>query len=373
MSRQGSRSKRRTPDSTYDELIEASSKRRKILDESTLEAERPIALPSARLPDPDEAAFVQGLLQGLIPITMHGGTGGKGGDAAILGSGGRGGVGQGPRLIENFLGSVTIHYTDMAGQVHRSNPGIGRIVEGLTNIRDGVVEVGGQTRDQVKEFFRWLRSFFSVNSHIPRGVSYHLFCVIDPAGDPIPIPVDRCRDYLTLHDFICINMRQRAGCRYIEDEAYELVGGDGRFIRPEEFTETVTVGTVLEISILQRQIHEMTQNTVCPCCHGTRATLLEDGWFKCFNTTCAKKFQTGEKLRDSGPAAYFSFSTFLLALNEEAQQESFRLVHIEMHPPSVSSCPALHASSLRAVVILPSETPSIQKETLLPSEIRVVQ
>ncbi|KAJ6477503.1 hypothetical protein C8R45DRAFT_362425 [Mycena sanguinolenta] len=159
-----------------------------------------------------KAAFVQDIFQGTTQITMYGGTGGDGGGGAGGGVGGVGGVGQGPRLIEHFSGQVIVQYAGAAGQIdpgRQVNPGIGRIVAGVANIRDGVVEVCAQIQDFVKEWLRQLRRTQAVNSHVPRGVYDHLFWVIDPVGLGIPFPVEYCPDVSTLQEILALYMRTR--------------------------------------------------------------------------------------------------------------------------------------------------------------------
>ncbi|KAF7343500.1 ARID domain-containing protein [Mycena sanguinolenta] len=235
-----------------------------------------------------EAAFVQRILQGAIPITMYGGIGGNGGNGTGHGRGGAGGVGGAPRLIENFSGQVIIQYSGDDGQV---NPGIGRIMEGMATIRDGVAEVCEQIQLFVEAWLRKLQTqLLAVSNHVPRGVSDHDFRVIDPVGSSFSVTLAYCRDYSILHDILTSYLRHRTGGRYIERGEYNLMTDGGGFIMPETFAQTIKAGITLEISI-QRRVqtrNDVTRNPSCPHCHRPQATPAEHGWFKCVDPMCAK-------------------------------------------------------------------------------------
>lgn len=67
------------------------------------------------------------------------------------------------------------------------------------NVRDGVAEVGGEVSLWI-DLLRGLETqlaqvALAVISHVPRGVSDHLFWVMDPVGGYIPVSLRYCHDY----------------------------------------------------------------------------------------------------------------------------------------------------------------------------------
>ncbi|KAF7375837.1 hypothetical protein MSAN_00473700 [Mycena sanguinolenta] len=294
-------SKRHFPDTAYEEPDKSPSKHRRIeepLAPLTIGVGRTISgrVPLAGSPAAvvaSEAAFVQDILQGSAQITMYGGTGGNGGGGA---GGGVGGVGEGPRLIEHFSGQVIVNYAGTGGQLEpgcQVNPGIGRIVAGVANIRDGVVEVCAQLQDFVKDWWlRQLRRTRAVNSHIPRGVYDHLIWVIDPVGLGIPVPTEYCPDISTLHDILDVYMRQRPGYREMMLHSdYRLVAEDGNFL---SFKPELKPGVVLEISICENIQRYTTYTNQCPSCDSTEVIVPDVAWewYKCGNVICAKRFKS---------------------------------------------------------------------------------
>ncbi|KAJ7893844.1 hypothetical protein B0H14DRAFT_828825 [Mycena olivaceomarginata] len=286
----------------------------------------------------DPVDLVQPIFQGTTQITIFGGTGGNGGNGVGRGIGGGGGVGEGPRLI--FSGTqIIILDSEGGGQV---NSGIDRIGEGLANIWDGVTEVGGQFRSYVNDLLRRLGSqLTSVMRNVPRGVSDHLFYVIDPIGGYIPVSLRYCHDYAELDELIkkCLHRYPEAGACYVERGDYSIVSEAGSFILPVEFAQTVRAGMMLEISILQRHVQSLIEpgenvesrsdeihNTTCPHCRCSQVTTTGNGWFKCGNSTCAKNYRIDEPDQDSeelmGPQ--------LAQPNEEAEPNLFRRVHIRI-------------------------------------------
>ncbi|KAJ6487057.1 hypothetical protein C8R45DRAFT_1098292 [Mycena sanguinolenta] len=292
--------KRVIPDTGYDEPGESPTKRRKVVDEPTLSVGQDIGrrVPlTTRTAISTETAFVQDIFQGTTQITMYGGTGGDGGGGARGGVGGVGGVGQGPRLIEHFSGQVIVQYAGADGRIdpgRQVNPGIGRIVAGVANIRDGIVEVCAQIQDFVKEWWlRQLRRTQAVNSHVPRGVYDHLFWVIDPVGLGIPFPVEYCPDVSTLQDILAFYVRKRPGYREMRPISdYRLVAEDGNFISFN--SDQLNPGVVLEISICENIQRYTTYTNRCPSCDSTEviAPDVQWEWYKCANVTCAKRFKS---------------------------------------------------------------------------------
>ncbi|KAJ7893297.1 hypothetical protein B0H14DRAFT_2559714 [Mycena olivaceomarginata] len=274
----------------------------------------------------DQADLVQPIIQGITQITMFGGTGGNGGNGLGRGIGGGGGVGEGPRLNENFFGTQNvILYSDVSGQV---NPGIGRIIEGLANIGDGIVEVGGQFRSFMNDSLRGLVTQLMAR-WVPRGVSDDLLHIVDPVGGSITVSLRYCHDYATLDGILKGYLRRQpqAGGRYVERGDYSIVSQDGSFIVPVEFAQTVRAGMLLEMSIIQKRIQyqiDIIQKTTCPQCRCPQATTTGNGWFTCGNTTCGSNYRIDGQGQDSEEI----WSPQLAEPNEKAEKKLFRRVHI---------------------------------------------
>ncbi|KAJ7509499.1 hypothetical protein B0H11DRAFT_2269946, partial [Mycena galericulata] len=215
-----------------------------------------------------------------ITQIIVGGNGGNGGNGAGRGIGGIGGVGQGPSFqIDKFCGTQII-------------------ILGL--------EAGGQIN---QEFDRILQL------PIPRGVSDHLFWVMDPVGGYIPVSLRYCHNYQDLDKHIktSLSCSRRAGASYVKRGDYSIVSEDGSFIVPVEFAQTVKAYMLFEISILQRQVKSRSdtiQNTTCPDC-GTQPMVTGNGWFKCI--TCTKDYRLDEQDQDMEEI----MSPQLVQLNDE--------------------------------------------------------
>ncbi|KAF8200017.1 hypothetical protein K438DRAFT_1966353 [Mycena galopus ATCC 62051] len=207
---------------------------------------------------------VGGIPAGITQI-IRGGTGGNGGNGFGRGIGGIGGVGQGPSFqIDNFSGTQIV-------------------ILGL--------EVRGQVNQEIDSVLQL---------PVPRGVSDHLFWIMDPEGEYIPVSLRYCHSYQDLHKHIktSLSCSGRAGASYVERGDYSIVSEDGSFIVSMEFAQAVKAYMVLEISILQRQIRSQSHtilNTTCPDC-GTPAMTTGNGWFRC--TTCMKNYRMDEQEQD---------------------------------------------------------------------------
>ncbi|KAJ7847256.1 hypothetical protein B0H14DRAFT_3676616 [Mycena olivaceomarginata] len=125
----------------------------------------------------------------------------------------------------------------------------------------------------------------------------------------------------------------RAGASYVERRDYSIVSEDGSFIMPVEFAQTVKAGMLLERSILQWQARNRSdtiQKTTCPGCGCSQATTSGNGWLKwCIallflRTGCGRNYRMGGEDQNLEEIV----SQQLVELEEEAERELFRRVHI---------------------------------------------
>ncbi|KAJ7241489.1 hypothetical protein B0H12DRAFT_43317 [Mycena haematopus] len=83
----------------------------------------------------------------------------------------------------------------------------------------------------------------------------HLFWVLDPVGEYIPVSLRYCHNYQDLDDHIKTSLRcsWKAWASYAERGDYSIVSEDGSFIKSQGFAQTVKAGMLLHISLPTRE------------------------------------------------------------------------------------------------------------------------
>ncbi|KAJ7934656.1 hypothetical protein B0H13DRAFT_595994 [Mycena leptocephala] len=123
---------------------------------------------------------------------------------------------------------------------------------------------------------------------IPRGVLDDMFCVIDPVGGNIPIPLRYCRVYADMDRILktYLGSQPEAGGRYVQRGDYGIVSAEGKVIVPVDFRRTVRAGMQVEMSIVKRRLQnrsDQTQKTQCPHCQRKNTNEPDNDWFTwCF-------------------------------------------------------------------------------------------
>ncbi|KAJ6554420.1 hypothetical protein B0H19DRAFT_1153482 [Mycena capillaripes] len=178
---------------------------------------------------------------------------------------------------------------------------------------------------------------------IPRGISDDILFVVDPIGGNIPISLRYCHVYADVDRILKAHLinRPEAGARYIERGDYHIVSDDGATILPVEFARRVRAGMEVEMSIIQRKPRNPRwTNAQCPHCHHHNVDEAGNGWFKCGNTTCAKKYRIDllaeedmDKIEEIQEIVSPQISLTRGKPERQAKpEESFRLVHIYTTP-----------------------------------------
>ncbi|KAJ7117206.1 hypothetical protein C8R43DRAFT_1037650 [Mycena crocata] len=182
---------------------------------------------------------------------------------------------------------------------------------------------------------------------IARGVSDDILFVVDPIGGNIPISLRYCHAYADVDRIIKAHLLHRpdAGSRYIERGDYHIVSGEeGATILPMEFARKVQPGMQVEMSIVKRQLRNrrwgQMSNAQCPHCNRNDADELGNGWHRCTNLKCARRYRMN-LLDEEDIAKVAEIQEIVSPQIRQAsynrqdvsdEPESFRLVHVYTTP-----------------------------------------
>ncbi|KAJ7117212.1 hypothetical protein C8R43DRAFT_108534 [Mycena crocata] len=167
----------------------------------------------------------------------------------------------------------------------------------VQNVGSEVTAVGDKIANRVNLYGDRLAAVHEAILKLPisRGVTDDILIVVDPIGGNIPISLRYCHVYADVDRIIKAHLlhRPEAGGRYIERGDYHIVSGEeATTILPVEFARKIKPGMQVEMSIIKRRRDQQGQvNTRCQHCGCDNANESGNGWFKCTNTICGRKYR----------------------------------------------------------------------------------
>ncbi|KAJ7633240.1 hypothetical protein FB45DRAFT_523951 [Roridomyces roridus] len=157
-----------------------------------------------------------------------------------------------------------------------------------------VSQRGGEIRDAMAE----IRQLGTAVQQLFAQMSLHdirdpVFCVVDPIGRSIPVPLAYLTTFEDLHRILQAYLfnSPEAGRSYIDRGDYSIVSADGDVIPYPKVCGRVSPSTQIHISIIKRTVRPRTPRQMCPECSRTSAEAKEDSWVECTERTCGARYQ----------------------------------------------------------------------------------